>query len=80
MPSQRSRRPVRAVPDEQPKRPNNSNPYYDMQQRVVLGGETMHLTTCGTCCAVVPSGSKAQQRHTEWHRLLQAAIDSALPR
>jgi hypothetical protein len=66
------------VPDE-PKR-TSGNPYYDMQQRVVLGGEQMHLTTCGTCCAVVPSGQKAQTRHTEWHQLLQQAIDSALPR
>jgi hypothetical protein len=51
-----------------------------MQQRVVLGGEPMHLTIYGACCAVVPSGSKAQQRHVDWHRTLQEAIEEALPR
>jgi hypothetical protein len=80
MPSQRPqrRRPVQAVPD-QPKRTNGVQ-YWDMQFRWVLGGEVMHPTDCGTCGAVVPSGSKAQARHAEWHRLLQEAIEAALPR
>jgi hypothetical protein len=54
--------------------------FYDMQVRVILGGEPMHPTTCSVCCAVVPSGQKAQQRHAEWHRLLQEAVEAALPR
>jgi hypothetical protein len=57
-----------------------SSQFYDMQQRIVLGGEVMHFTICGACCAAVPSGEKAQTRHLEWHSLLQQAIDAALPR
>jgi hypothetical protein len=48
--------------------------------RVILGGEPMHLTVYAACCAVIPSGAKAQQRHFDWHQLLQEALDSALPR
>jgi hypothetical protein len=70
-------RPIRAVPEP---RPRPTTTYYDMQSRQVLGGEPMHLTVCGACCAVVLSGDKAQARHLEWHRLLQEAIDAALPR
>jgi hypothetical protein len=73
------RRPVRAVPDEPPRRANGKQ-FWQAPVRLVLGGEPMHLTVCGTCCAVVPSGSKAQQRHLEWHRLLQEAVEAALPR
>jgi hypothetical protein len=51
-----------------------------MQMRVVLGGEPMTLTICHTCAAVVPGGERSQARHTEWHRLMQEAIDAALPR
>jgi hypothetical protein len=75
--TQRQRRPMRAVPD---RRSTLTTTFYDGQMRVVFGGEPMHLTLCGTCCAVVPSGSKAQARHLEWHRLLQEALDAALPR
>lgn len=79
--AQPRRRPVRAVPDEQPRRRRpNGVQYYDMQMRVILGGEQMHLTTCSVCCATVPSGSKAQARHADWHRTLQEAIEQALPR
>jgi hypothetical protein len=72
-----------ASPTERVARPATrptANGYYNMQARWVLGGEPMHLTVCGVCCAVVPSGEKAQRRHQEWHRLLQQAIDTALPR
>ena len=86
MPQQRSTR--RQVPGASPTERRTARPatrpttngYYNMQARWVLGGEPMHLTVCGTCCAVVPSGEKAQRRHIEWHQLLQAAIDTALPR
>lgn len=76
MAGQPRRRPVRAVPDPR----QLTNPYYDGQLRVMFGGEPFHLTLCGTCAAVVPSGSKAQERHTQWHRLMQEALDAALPR
>jgi hypothetical protein len=77
MTAQRARRPVRALPDP---KPQPTTTYYDGQLRVVFGGEPMHLTLCGTCCAVIPSGDKAQARHLQWHRLLQEAIDAGLPR
>jgi hypothetical protein len=78
MPPRSNRRPVRAVPDE-PKR-TNGRQFWDTQVRLILGGEPAHITVCSTCAALVTSGQKAQQRHLEWHRLLQQAIDSALPR
>jgi hypothetical protein len=73
----RPRRPVRAVPDP---KPTTVEPFYPMQMRVVLGGEPMTLTICHACAAVVPGGEKSQARHLEWHRLLQDAIEAALPR
>lgn len=48
--------------------------FYSVQIRIVLGGETMTLTICATCCALVPSGSKAQQRHLDYHRTVFEAI------
>jgi hypothetical protein len=53
--------------------------FWDAQQRIVLGGEPMHLKVCNTCCALVPSGDRATARHAEYHMMLQQAIDSALP-
>jgi hypothetical protein len=66
--------------DQQRSRLSAVKQYYDVQMRVILGGEPMHLTVCAACCAVIPSGAKAQQRHFDWHQLLQEALDSALPR
>jgi hypothetical protein len=74
----RRQRTTSSSPTSTPTRTNGQ--FFAMQQRVVLGGEPMHLTIYGACCAVVPSGSKAQQRHVDWHRTLQEAIEEALPR
>jgi hypothetical protein len=70
-------RPVRAVPDPKPPK---VEPFYPMQMRVVLGGEPMTLTICHVCAAVVPGGERSQARHAEWHRVLNEAIEAALPR
>jgi hypothetical protein len=77
MMAERGRRPVRAVPDPKPQ-PDIT--FYDGQMRVVFGGEPMHLTLCGFCCAVVPSGAKAQARHLLVHRMQQEVNEAALPR
>jgi hypothetical protein len=78
MPQQRN---PRQRPGE--RRPNHERAFrqfWDVQLRVVLGGEAMTLKVCNTCCALVPAGDRAVARHVEYHMLLQAAIDSALPR
>lgn len=71
--TQRQRRPVRSIQPVPERRLTNS--YYDVQTRYVLGGEPAHLVVCGTCAAFVPSGDKAKTRHTQWHVLIQEALD-----
>jgi hypothetical protein len=80
MPPQRTTRrgPVRAMPDNTKR--NAGKQFWDAQIRIVLGGEPAHITVCQTCAALVTSGEKAQQRHLDWHRLLQEAVEAALPR
>jgi hypothetical protein len=86
MPSQRTTRrqvPGASPPERRTARPAQrptANGFYNAPVRILLGGAPETLTVCGVCCAFVPGGEKAQRRHMEWHRLLQAAIDTALPR